>query len=654
MKTSQDISTEQASRIVYSSNPGQNEQYPDNTVTNTKYTLWNFLPKNIMEQFSRAMNRYFLFIACLQFISIITPVNPVSTLGPLIVIFGITALKELVDDRGRAAQDKIANERKYEVVRNGQLERIMSQDIHVGDIIRLSDQEEVPCDLCLLYSSSPNGVCFVQTTNLDGETNLKARQSPQETQALTIAEVEKFKGCIECSAPDHFVYKFDSRMWMEAVGDDSFDRSAAISLSSQQFLQQTITIKNVDFIYGVAVYTGNETKFCKNKDKPPFKWTRADKFINSISVLLFLFQLLLVAIFGAIGLVWQSENAPNHWYLRTSTSHVWYEYLIIPARFLLLNSTIIPISLKVTMDFCKLFYAKFIGWDVTLFEKDEQPAVANNSSISEDLGQIEYVLSDKTGTLTQNLMAFQKASVDGIIYTSHDIVNGDEVKSQSRDFRTILDDVDFKGDNFHNNGVYLVLNMLLNNGVQPTKRDDGSVVFRSASPDEEALVQACADVGAILISREGAVLETEIKGVRKSFTQLQELEFTSNRKRMSVVVRDQFSGRYFLFTKGADDVIYERLDRSQDTTKLKIHLDSFAQEGLRTLLYGYRILELNEFNDWLEIYQKANTELVDRELAVERACDVLEKNFSLIGATAIEDKLQVDVAETIGVSFFAF
>ena len=144
--------------------------------------------------------------------------------------------------------------------------------------------------------------------------------------------------------------------------------------------------------------------------KMHIKWTKVDAFINYVAVCLFIFQLVLVFIFGYIGNRWKDAVGEKHYYLQNFLSDGWYIFLIIPLRFLLLNSTIIPISLKVTLDVCKLYYSRFIGWDMRMFaskkhgEPDRQPAKANNTGISEDLGQIEYILSDKTGTLTQNNM----------------------------------------------------------------------------------------------------------------------------------------------------------------------------------------------------------------------------------------------------------
>lgn len=622
-------------RKVFAQDFESNRHFPDNTISNTKYTWISFVPLNLMEQFSRHINRYFLLIACLQLISELTPVNPLSTFGPLVLIFAISAIKELVDDRARAAQDKVANSRKYIVLRNGKEELIASRDIRVGDIVKLMEDEEVPCDLCLLSSSSKNGICYVQTTNLDGETNLKARQAPMEIQNL--GDISEFIGFVECAPPDASVYKFDARLFMTPDGDKE-----PISISGNQFLQQTISIRNTEFIYGIAVYTGNQTKFSKNKDRPPLKWTQADMLTNNLAVILFIFQLGLVILLGVIGIVWKNRIGRNRPYLGYEASEPWYQFLIIPGRFLLLLSTIIPISLKVTLDLCKMFYAKFIEWDKELHEPGEQPATANNSAISEDLGQIQYVLSDKTGTLTQNTMVFRKLTVDGTIY---DVNLGEEndaktLENQNQPLHSALNDE-------NSNVVSLVLNMALNHAVVPTKKDDGIIVYKAASPDEEALVSACSKLGFKLISRDGDVLTLEIQGMEKKYQLLQELEFTSNRKRSSSVIKDLQTNSLFLYIKGADDVIYERLAKDVDTSTVKKHLDAFAQEGLRTLVYGMRNIDQSEFESWLQIFKKAKTEITNREQAVEDACEKLEHDFLLTGASAIEDKLQVDVAPTI-------
>lgn len=143
-------------------------------------------------------------------------------------------------------------------------------------------------------------------------------------------------------------------------------------------------------MYGVAVYTGNETKLGCNKKKPVTKVTQSDYFINRVSVGIFVFQLFLAAVLGAIGNSWQTSNGSGAWYLRISASPSWYAPLIIPARFLLLNSTMIPISLKLTMDLCKLAYARYIDRDIAMLDAASGTGVVcNSTSLSEDLGQVQ-------------------------------------------------------------------------------------------------------------------------------------------------------------------------------------------------------------------------------------------------------------------------
>jgi phospholipid-translocating ATPase len=189
-------------RVVHAQDRLKNQRlkYPPNVVSNTKYSVLTFLPKNLFEQFSLNINRYFLIIAILQLFAVLTPVNPLSTWGPLIVIFFISAAKEANDDWNRYKEDKAANERPVTVYRNTAAgyakQEVQSQHIEVGDIVYLREDEQVPCDLLLLKSSGADGSCFITTTNLDGETNLKPRQAPAATRDKPEEEIWAFRGML--------------------------------------------------------------------------------------------------------------------------------------------------------------------------------------------------------------------------------------------------------------------------------------------------------------------------------------------------------------------------------------------------------------------------------------------------------------------------
>lgn len=517
--------------------------------------------------------------------------------------------------------------------------KMQAQFIHVGDIVMIKENEEFPCDLVLLRSSSTTGSCFIQTTNLDGESNMKTRQALNQTQQLPEQELLQFHGVVQCAAPNQEVYKFNSRMWMEASPHDQPPATEPISLSAQQLLPQATTLRNTDFIYGLSVYTGNETKFGQNKGVPRVKRTQVDEYINRLSVYLFVFQLALVGIFGFLGNLWKANNG-SVWYLQqqTQSNDAWYEPFIIPARFLLLNSTIIPISLKVTLDLCKLYYARFISWDKNMYDKESDLfARANNTSISEDLGQVEYILSDKTGTLTENSMVFKKCSVLGELYDEQACASGGALEKAI--------------ENYSPRELDLLRNFVLNTSVVPAIKENGEIVYKSSSPDEEALVKAAARFGVVLLQRNiqhNHVQEIviDVLGQKEVYVLESELEFSSDRKRMSVVVRSS-DGNLLLYSKGADDALVPLLHPSQDPSLILNQVNEFAQEGLRTLFFCYRPLDDVEFQKWQEKVTAARTEIENREDKVAEAYSALEQNLLLQGCSAIEDKLQDKVPESI-------
>ena len=674
-------------RTVVANDP--NESLESNVISNTKYTVLSFIPMILLDQFSRVINLYFLIIACLQLVPSITPVNPLTTWLPLLVIFGVTAAKEAYDDIGRRRADVAANARRYTVVRPHGFATIASSEIRPGDVLRLWSDEELPCDCVLLSSSDARGAVFIQTSNLDGESNLKTRIALLETRGIdTASSAAAFAGCLDAQAPDEHVYRFDARL---RVG------RATLPLTVTQLLPQATMLRNVEWAYALAVYCGNETKFGRNKKPPVSKYTATDDFINAVAASIFVFQLALVAILGAVGNAWQSRFDDGAWYLGPpgagdgGVSRA-AQLLIVPARFLLLNSTMIPISLKLTLDLAKLGYARFIEADHDLASAGDDsgtPARCNSTALGEDLGQIRAVLTDKTGTLTENVMVLRAGTIRGVLFGDAAAITGGggavvaaaipvderlaaQVRRECAPGVEVGLRVEVESPWHASSSVDFFRCLALCNDVVPVAKAPVAIAsaagtrvdaaaatpidYKASSPDEEALVKAAAAYSIALRERDGDVVTIQLGGaggVREQWTQLAVVEFTSERKRMSVVCRSTTSpGAIRVFTKGADDVMIPRIARNEpgdDITIVQRQIDDFAAVGMRTLVLAYRDLSSSEFDAFNAAYTAASASIGgDRDVAKEAvASRLLEVQLTLLGATAIEDRLQEGVPRTI-------
>ncbi|KAJ0593727.1 putative P-type phospholipid transporter [Helianthus annuus] len=620
-------------RFVYiNDDDSSHELYCDNRVSNRKYTLLNFIPKNLWEQFSRFMNQYFLLIACLQLWPLITPVNPASTWGPLIFIFAVSATKEGWDDYCRYISDKKANEKEVWVVRQGSKKLIQAQDILVGNLVWLRENDEVPCDLVLLGTSEPQGVCYVETSALDGETDLKTRSIPPACMGIDADLLHKIKGVIECPNPDKDIRRFDAnlRLFPPFIDND------VCPLTIKNTILQSCYLRNTDWACGVAVYTGNETKLGMSRGVAEPKLTAMDAMIDKLTGAIFIFQIVVVIVLGIAGNVWKDTEARKHWYVLYPDEGPWYELLIIPLRFELLCSIMIPISIKVSLDLVKSLYAKFIDWDKQMVDVETAtPANATNTAISEDLGQVEYILTDKTGTLTENKMIFKRCCIAGTFFGNE---NGDAVKDVE-----LLKAINTGSPD----AIKFLTVMAICNTVIPIKSPSGIVTYKAQSQDEEALVRAAASMHMDFFNKNANILEINFNGSLIQYEVLDYLEFTSDRKRMSVVVRDCSSNKIILLSKGADEAILPCAYAGFQTKTFYEAVDQYAQMGLRTFCLAWRELNEVEYHDWSLMFKEANSTLVDREWRVAEVCQRLEQDLEILGVAAIEDRLQDGVPEAI-------
>ncbi|XP_072924288.1 phospholipid-transporting ATPase IC isoform X2 [Hemitrygon akajei] len=625
-------------------------KYANNKIKTSKYNIITFLPRNLFEQFQRVANFYFLLICILQTIPAISTLPWYTTLIPLTFVLAVTAVKDIIDDIARHRSDREINNRPCDVLVGRSFKLTKWKEIQVGNLVCLKKDEFVPADLFLLSTSEPNSLCYVETTEIDGETNLKYRQALNVTHSKvnTLDQLAEFDGRIVCEKPNCDLHSFTGTLYWQ---------NREYSLNNERILLRGCRIRNTEKCYGVVIFAGVDTKIMKNSGRYTLKKTRIELLMNRV-VLLVLFILGGICFLLAVGsAVWEMKVGEKAPYLVTKLKNFTpgYQGFLAFWGYVIIMNSILPMSLYVTFELLHIAQSLFINWDLKMYcEERDTPANARTTTLNEELGQIKYIFSDKTGTLTQNIMAFKKCCIGGQIY------------GNQYDDGEIANVVDLSWNTFADGKLKFYDGLLLEqirSGNEPAVHEffkllalchtvmveekQGQLVYQAASPDEEALVTAARNFGFAFLSRTQDTITISELGVQRTYIVLAILDFSSSRKRMSVILKDS-EGKIKLYSKGADVVIYERLQlncsHKESTQKA---LDFFATETLRTLCLASKDVEENYFSEWSQRHQKATVALQNRGRLLDALYEEIETDLVLIGATAIEDKLQVRVPETI-------
>ncbi|XP_075412209.1 phospholipid-transporting ATPase IF isoform X3 [Tenrec ecaudatus] len=684
------------------------QKFIDNRIISSKYTVWNFVPKNLFEQFRRVANFYFLIIFLVQ-LMIDTPTSPITSGLPLFFVITVTAIKQGYEDWLRHNSDNEVNGAPVYVVRSGGLVKTRSKNIRVGDIVRIAKDEIFPADLVLLSSDRLDGSCHVTTASLDGETNLKTHVAVPETAVLqTVANLDTLVAVIECQQPEADLYRFMGRMiitqHMEEIVSYSFSFHVSFTernsnrkttnaprstqckpLGPESLLLRGARLKNTKEIFGVAIYTGMETKMALNYKSKSQKRSAVEKSMNTFLIIYLIILISEATISTILKYTWQAEGKWDEPWYNQKTEHQRNSSKILRfisdfLAFLVLYNFIIPISLYVTVEMQKFLGSFFIGWDLDLYhEESDQKAQVNTSDLNEELGQVEYVFTDKTGTLTENEMQFRECSINGIKYQE---INGRLVPEgptpdspdgnvsylsslshlnnlahlpASSSFRTSPEyelelikehNLFFKAVSLcHTVQISSVQTDGIGDGPWQSNLTPSPLEYYASSPDEKALVEAAARIGIVFIGNSEETMEVKILGKLERYKLLHVLEFDSDRRRMSVIVQAP-SGEKFLFAKGAESSILPRCIGGE-IEKTRIHVDEFALKGLRTLCIAYRQFAPKEYEVIDRRLFEARTALQQREEKLANVFQFIEKDLILLGATAVEDRLQDKVRETI-------
>ncbi|RFU72299.1 atpase, p-type, phospholipid-translocating, flippase [Trichoderma arundinaceum] len=835
-----------------------NKPYISNFIRSSRYTVYDFVPKQLIFQFSKLGNFYLLVMGILQVIPGLSTVGRYTTIAPLAAFVVFSMAKEGYDDYRRYQLDKAENRSMTWVLAHGvrqgrerprmsgwrnalrrkrkggkkrpgaEDEDVILQDIEegalakldetndwmyvqwqhvqVGDVVRLRRDESVPADMVMLHATGPNGVAYIETMALDGETNLKAKQACPllAEKCSTVEGLRLTQATVVSEDPNLDLYNY--------VGRATIDNGETLPLSMNNVIYRGSILRNTTMAIGLVINSGEECKIRMNANKnvhakkPAMQSTINKMVLLQISIVLSLTIGLSIGYFR-----WEDSTGNKSFYLvRKGVYDAGVPFKQIFFGFLIMFGSLIPLSLYISLEIIKIGQL-FLLQDVEMYDPvTDTPMVANTTTILENLGQVSYVFSDKTGTLTENLMRFRKLSVAGVVCLHDmDIQEDEAAKEHSRgkgkqpastahmmmtsteaapDMKTeeLLDYIRRRPNTaFSRKAKQFLLCIALCHTCLPETNENGDIEYQAASPDELALVEAARDLGYVLIDRPAQSVKLQMPGAdgslqTETYQVLDVIEFSSKRKRMSIVVRMP-DDRICVFSKGADNVIMSRLKlnqvaaqkakdvnrrasvrktfeqdkaikrmstqisrkgstrnsfglgrtkssagldglrrsismRSTDANPISQadgmaswlhrrnteemvsprpsadilrsprqslgrmpsldyrdyageddgridesvaadeamifercfqHVDGFAEEGLRTLLYGYRYIDEETYAQWKSQYREAETSLVDRQERIEMAAEKIEEEFELAGATAIEDKLQEGVPDTI-------
>ena len=665
----------------------------------------------ILEEFAKLANRYFAVIVMLQMWKETSNTGGLpTTLPALSIIVTFASVLKLMQDIDRSRADHQLNTAKCERLVAGKFVATTWTDIKVGDFIKVHNREMVPADIVIFAAHEPDpenpvGACHVETKSLDGETNLKGRsvakllnQLVGATPAQQMRNLGTLKGHIECEQPNAATTKFTGKVHVEG--------HPPVVLNINNVLLRCCSVRNTDYVIGMVVNTGRDTKVMQGQMEPPLKSSTLDRGINFLMTGIVSIQLLLCLVATALRLVNDREVA-THWYthegIDSDTQAVdAYTVFIGILRWFVTLAAFVSVSLYVSVDSNKAFMKVIMEKRQEMFYNGTKLKVRTMTLIDE-LGVISHVFSDKTGTLTQNIMQFRKCSIAGRTYgegyTEIGLARlarlGHKPPPAANGFAPPAAGGagDGKGGgkggsgggggsaaesttavNFDGPELFsalrgdagpeqmqkcrdFVLHLALCHTVV-VEQLGSEKKLSASSPDEAALVSAAAHFGIEFVNKQHSTvtLRDSFSGKQPKFEVLEVLEFSSARKRMSVVVQEPGTGRIRLLSKGADSVMISLISSAdaQVLRETQRHLEDHANDGLRTLMLTEKTLDHAMYEDWSRRYRLALVDLVELEKKekelpneIERLMSEIEVDMALVGSTAIEDKLQDGVPKTI-------
>ena len=679
----------------------------DNTISTSKYNFYTFIPKSLFYQFLHLSNIYFLITAIIQSIPIVSPLTSATAIVPLIFVLSVSMIRELIEDLSRRRDDSKNNKEKVWVYRENNFINVYSKTLKPGEFILLNENNKIPADMLLLDSGLERGVCYVETSSLDGEKTLKPKISNKRSCDCFKFYLEKyenfeniksinFDGKISVDPPNANLNQINGNVEINIR-----EKKVNFNFSTNEFLLKSSVLRNTKWVFGIIIYTGKNNKIILNSKKPKVKVSKIEKQLNMFLIIIFVILYIFCSSLSFLHYHFYKKNEKFYKnFIKLTIKPALESFLTFFTYFLLLN-TMLPISLIVTMEIIKIIQGFFMEWDLELYSKKSNTfCKVKTVSINEELGNVNIIFSDKTGTLTNNILKFKYFIINDKCYLfkgynfkiNHldDFHSNDTEKENfpkivelEESYKNQIYDEDIsKNSQFSSNqclnpfsmsstknNKYLNHQSTFSNTKKEIQRiiefwkalalanecivieEKNEMKYSGCFPDDIELVKAAAFQGYKLLKTtvDKKILRIHSRNIIK-YEVLKVFGFSSERKRMSIIVRSP-SGKIKMYTKGADCEIMKRLSIKNNNLNyinaINKYLQNFSENGYRTLMIAYKIIDEKVYKEWIHKFHKDEKYNKNNTLLLEQYFDSFERDLELLGGTVVEDQLQDEVPETI-------